>query len=142
MIPNSTLFKKACAARKKSYSPYSQFKVGAAIQLSNKKVFSGCNVENSSYGGTVCAERTAIFKAVSESGPKIVIEEVVVVTDASPAWPPCGLCRQVIAEFSTPKTKIHAMNLKGECRTSSFEELLPQAFLPEHLKKFPRHGSR
>ena len=129
------LFEKAAEARLRSYSPYSQCKVGAAIRLSNQSIFSGCNVENASYGGTVCAERTAILKAVSETGTPLKIEEIVVVTDATPPWPPCGLCRQVIAEFAAPHAQIHAMNLQGECRTSTFEELLPQAFVPQHLQK-------
>ena len=132
---SSKLFDLAKEVRLRAYSPYSQVKVGAALLLKNGQIFTGCNVENSSYGGTVCAERTAILKAVSETGPRIEITEIVVVTDASPAWPPCGLCRQVIAEFAAPHTLIHAINLQGDCRTTAFSDLLPQAFLPEHLGK-------
>jgi cytidine deaminase len=135
-LPGSLLelFQVALRARDRSYSPYSGFKVGAAIRLESGEVFNGCNVENSSFGGTVCAERTAILKAVSEKGPTIRIAEVLVVTDASPGWPPCGLCRQVIAEFGS-KAHIHATNLKGELKTTRMDELFPDAFLPEHLKK-------
>lgn len=133
-MPTPELLEAARASREKSYSPYSGHKVGAAIKLSNGKVFSGCNVENSSYGGTICAERTAIFKAVSECG-KIQITEVLVVTDANEPWPPCGLCRQVIAEFAKPDIAIHAANLQGAIKTKKFGELFPDAFTPDYLKK-------
>src|SRR5690242_15716831 len=88
------LYKMALLAREKSYSPYSGHKVGAAIRTSSGKIYTGCNVENASFGATVCAERTAIQKAISESGP-ITVTEVMVVTQADPPWPPCGMCRQV-----------------------------------------------
>lgn len=126
------LHEKAIAARQNSHSPYSHFKVGAAVLLTNGKVYSGCNVENASYGGTVCAERIAIFKAASEEGP-ITIDEIVVVTDSEKAWPPCGFCRQVIAEFATDKTKIHTANLTEIQKTFSFDELFPESFRPSHL---------
>ena len=129
------LYEKASNTRKKSHSPYSHHKVGAALRLTDGKIYSGCNIENSSYGATVCAERTAILKAISENGGKARIEEIVVVTDATPPWPPCGMCRQVIAEFATPKTRIHAANLKGETVSTDFGKLMPQAFTPGHLVK-------
>ena len=128
------LFQAAKKARENSYSPYSGEKVGAAIRLKNGKIYAGCNVENSSYGATICAERTAIQTAVAAEGPKIEIVEVAVVTDHSPAWPPCGLCRQVIAEFGLNST-IHAADLKAIQSTVSFKDLFPSAFTPEHLKK-------
>jgi len=138
-VKNSKLFEAARDARERSYSRYSGFKVGAAIELEDGRVYSGCNVENSSYGGTVCAERVAIWKAVSENGPNpIRLKQVVVVTEASPAWPPCGLCRQIIGEFGTAEGQdvtVHAINLKGETRTWKFNELFPDAFTPEHLEK-------
>lgn len=127
------LFSAALIARTRSYSPYSQHKVGAAIRLSDGRIFSGCNVENSSYGATVCAERVAIQKAVSESNGRIQIREVLVVTDSEPGWPPCGMCRQVIAEFG-PESKIVCTNLQGSTREFSLEALFPQAFTPDHLK--------
>jgi cytidine deaminase len=126
------LVKAAMEARKRSYSPYSQHKVGAAIRLKNGKIFSGCNIENSSYGGTVCAERTAIFKAVSENG-KIQIAEVAVVTDSPQPWPPCGFCRQVIAEFASPDIPLYAANLEGTLRISRFGDIFPDAFTPDFL---------
>ncbi|MBV9470449.1 MAG: cytidine deaminase [Abitibacteriaceae bacterium] len=127
------LYQLACAAREKAYCPYSGYQVGAAIRISDGTIYTGCNVENSSYGATNCAERVAIQKAVSEHG-KIQIADVMVVTDANPPWPPCGMCRQVIAEFSA-QTVIHAANLQGEIITTSFADLLPQAFTPEHLHR-------
>jgi cytidine deaminase len=133
--PTAELYRMACQFRERSYSPYSRHKVGAALRLSDGRVFGGCNVENSSYGGTVCAERTAILKAVSESDEPVTIAEIVVVTDATPPWPPCGLCRQVIAEFASPATSLVATNLQGEAVTTPFSEIFPNAFTPQHLKK-------
>lgn len=127
------LYKTALMVRERSYSPYSHHKVGAAIKLSDGRIFGGCNVENSSYGATVCAERVAIQKAVSESG-KIVVTDVLVVTDSDPAWPPCGMCRQVIAEFG-PKARIITGNLQGNLKSLKLAELFPQAFTPEHLTR-------
>ncbi len=122
----------ALHARIHSHSPYSNHKVGAALQLSSGEIFTGCNVENASYGGTVCAERVAVWKGVSEKG-KIQIEDVVVVTDADQAWPPCGFCRQVMAEFSYPGTMIHLANLKGVQRSLKFDDLFPESFHPSYL---------
>jgi cytidine deaminase len=129
------LFALARASRERSYSPYSGFKVGAALRLSNGKTFGGCNVENSSYGGAVCAERTAILKAVSETPAPVSVVEIVVVTDETPPWPPCGFCRQVLSEFGSPETQVVSANLKGESVSNTFGELFPNAFTPAHLKK-------
>jgi cytidine deaminase len=118
----------AIKAMDHSYSPYSKRQVGAAIRLSNGKIYSGCNVENSSFGGTVCAERVAVWKAVSEEGPDVLIEEVVVATVASPPWSPCGFCRQVINEFASVDCKVHLVNKSGEIKSFSFRELLPHGF--------------
>ncbi|OFZ22788.1 MAG: cytidine deaminase [Bdellovibrionales bacterium GWB1_55_8] len=134
MPKSNELFQAARAVRERSHSPYSGHKVGAAIRTKSGKIYSGCNVENSSYGGTVCAERGAILKAVSEEG-KIEITELLVVTDASPPWPPCGFCRQVIAEFAAPELNIVSMNLSGEEQSVKFLDLFPQAFTPSHLGK-------
>jgi cytidine deaminase len=132
------LFKAAQKARLNSYSPYSGHKVGAAIRLKTGEIFGGCNIENSSYGGTNCAERVAIQKAVSELG-KIEISEICVVTDAKDPWPPCGLCRQVIAEFARNETKIHSANLSGVVRTTTLGKIFPEAFTPDYLGE-GRHG--
>ncbi len=125
---NETLKSKAIAVMNHSYSPYSKKQVGSAILLTNGKIYAGCNVENSSFGATVCAERVATWKAVSEEGPGIQIQEVVVATDASPPWSPCGLCRQVINEFATQDCKIHLVNKSGEVESYTHQELLPHGF--------------
>ena len=128
------LYKKAVEARKNSYSPYSKYKVGSALRLSNGEVFSGCNIENASYGGTVCAERVAIWNALSQHAGQ-TIDEIVVVTDSDKAWPPCGFCRQVISEFAHADTKVHTANLKGIQHSFLFSELLPNSFNPSFLQK-------
>ena len=134
MTEIKNLFKLAEKTRKNAYSPYSKIKVGAALRTRKGEVFSGCNVENSSYGATICAERVAIQSAVATIG-HFEIAEIVVVTDANPPWPPCGMCRQVIAEFAKPSTVIHAMNPDGAIVSQKFSELFPNAFTPEHLLK-------
>ena len=118
-----------------SHSPYSQKKIGASLLLSNGKSYSGCNIENASYGGTVCAERVAIWKAFSENLVDQKIIEVVVASNEESPWPPCGFCRQVLAEFCTPTTKIKLINLQSVEVNYIFKDLFPEAFKPEHLKK-------
>ena len=118
----------AINVRNNSYSPYSKFKVGAALKLSNGKTFAGCNVENSSYGGAICAERSAVCNAVSAEGPGIKIEEIVISTDTTPPSTPCGICRQVIFEFASPTCVVHLVNLKEEVVTYPFAELFPHGF--------------
>lgn len=125
----------AITARLKSYSPYSTRQVGAAIKLSNGKIYSGCNVENSSFGGTVCAERVAVWKAVSEEGPGIEITEVSIATDASPPWSPCGMCRQVINEFASKSCVVELVNLGTDVITYNFSDLLPHGFDRSSLLK-------
>lgn len=110
--------------RENSYSPYSKFKVGAAVLTKSGKVYGGCNIENASYPVTNCAERTAIFKAVSEGEKDI--EAIAIVADTPGPCAPCGACRQVIAEFAIPRTIM--ANLKGDAKVVSLEELLPFAF--------------
>lgn len=127
------LFQAACEAQKRAHAPYSGAFIGAAVLMSDGKIFSGCNVENASYGGTVCAERVAIFKAVSEGSPK-KIKEILVVSDAEKPWPPCGFCRQVIAEFADENTVIHTANLQNKMKSFSFPEIFPEAFTPKHLE--------
>lgn len=111
---------------KKAHAPYSKFRVGAAILLTNGKVFSGCNVENASYGMTNCAERTAIFSAVARLGPKIEIRAVAVANDHGVACSPCGACRQVIYEFG-PDATIFFPGAKGP-KHAHITELLPEGF--------------
>jgi cytidine deaminase len=100
--------------------------------MGDGQIFGGCNVENASYGGTVCAERIAIFKAISE-GAVHSIKEVMVVSDAEKPWPPCGFCRQVIAEFGSEDTLVYTANLQGKMKTFKFGDIFPEAFTPAHL---------
>jgi len=111
---------------KNAYAPYSRFRVGAAILLSNGKIFSGCNVENASYGMTNCAERTAIFSAVAQLGPKIDIRAVAVTNDQGVPCSPCGACRQVIYEFGRDAT-IFFQGTAGP-KHAHITELLPEGF--------------
>ncbi len=122
------LFESARAVRKNAYAPYSHFKVGAALRDNRGRIFTGCNVENASYGGTQCAERAAITAMVA-SGARDV-KEIVIVTDTPEGCPPCGFCRQVLSEFSgDPRTtKVHIANLTGGVKTLTMSELLPHAF--------------
>jgi len=126
------LYEAAKKVREKAYSPYSGHKVGAAVKTSTGKIFTGCNIENSSYGATNCAERVAIQNAISNEG-NIRITDLLVLTDATPPWPPCGMCRQVIAEFADKNLMIHSTNLKGNTKSVKFSELLPEAFTPDYL---------
>src|SRR5213079_1104474 len=98
------LHQAAVKVMENAHAPYSHFRVGAAILLSNGKIFAGCNVENASYGMTNCAERTAIFAAVARLGPKIEIRAVAVTNDRGVPCSPCGACRQVIYEFGPDAT--------------------------------------
>ncbi len=127
------LFKAALEVQKNSYSPYSGHKIGAALRLKSGQIFSGCNVENASYGATICAERAAVLKAVSEVG-SMVITQICVVSDNSQAWPPCGMCLQVLAEFATSDTEVILATPAGVQRTLSFSALLPHGFDAEFLQ--------
>jgi cytidine deaminase len=126
------LIREAIEARKHAYTPYSHFQVGAAL-LAGGKVFLGCNVENASYGLTNCAERTAVFKAVSEGNIKI--EAIAIVADTEGPVSPCGACRQVLAEFCDRDTKIYLSNLHGNTEEWTMEQLLPGAFQARDLTK-------
>ncbi len=117
-------------ARKNAYAPYSKFKVGAALLTKSGKVFTGCNVENSSFGASMCAERVAVFKAVSEGEREF--EAIAVVTDTDDPAMPCGMCRQVLSEFSMD-IEVYAANLDGKVKTTTLRELLPYAFTKEDL---------
>lgn len=131
MITNSNLRKVAIEASKKAYSPYSKVHVGSALLTEDGKVFSGCNVENSSYGGTVCAERVAIFKAVSEN--HIKIKKLYVYTREG--WPPCGMCRQVMSEFAANDLEVIIGDEGGKEIIMKFSDLMPLSFTPDKLLK-------
>jgi cytidine deaminase len=120
------LLRAANKTMQNAHAPYSNFRVGAAILLTNGKIFSGCNVENASYGMTNCAERTAIFSAVAQLGPKIEIQAVTVVNDHGVACSPCGACRQVIYEFG-PDAVVFFQGARGP-KQAHITELLPEGF--------------
>lgn len=119
-------------ARLHSFSPYSRFRVGAALLTRGGKVYSGCNIESSSYGLTVCAERTALFKAVSEGDRKFVA--IAVATDQAGFIPPCGACRQVIMDLAGDIDVIMTGN-RGGIRVARMSELYPFPFGAGNLKK-------
>ncbi|MCP8967164.1 cytidine deaminase [Ectobacillus ponti] len=125
------LVQEAVEARKQAYVPYSKFAVGAALLTADGKVYRGCNIENAAYSMCNCAERTAIFKAVSEGEKKFTA--IAVVADTDRPVPPCGACRQVMVELCQPETKVYLTNLKGNLLETTIEGLLPGAFLPEDL---------
>jgi len=129
MVPANVRAKLLRSARKvmmNAHAPYSNFRVGAAVLLSNGKISSGCNVENASYGMTNCAERTAIFSAVAQFGPKIKVRAVLVVNDHGVPCSPCGACRQVIYEFG-PDSTIFFEGKNGP-KQAHITELLPEGF--------------
>ena len=129
------LIETATAARLKSVAPFSNFLVGAALQTSDGKVFTGSNVESASYGLTVCAERVAIWKALSEGERDFT--ELVIVADTEQLTPPCGTCRQIIWEFCK-NAKIVLANLRGGREELTIKELLPRAFDARFLKSASR----
>ncbi|KAJ7579291.1 cytidine deaminase-like protein [Mycena floridula] len=145
----AALIKAAFEAKAHSYSPYSKFPVGAALLSADGKIFKGANVENASYGGTICAERTAIVKAVSEGTRSFI--GLAVTTNVSSAISPCGMCRQVIREFCALEMPVFLVPgdypqspedietgkpgiTEGGVRETSIGELLPDSFGPEHLE--------
>jgi cytidine deaminase len=130
------LIRDAMEAVKNSYAPYSHFQVGAALLTKNQKVYKGCNIENSAYGATNCAERTAIFKAISEGNKEFSAIAIVggkngLVTDFCP---PCGVCRQVMREFTDPKSFLVILaRTEEDYLVFLLEELLPLSFGPENM---------
>ncbi len=124
-ITNEELIRIANEAKEFAYSPFSNFKVGAALLGKSGKVYTGCNVENSAYGATNCAERTAIFKAVSEGEREF--DKIAIMSSSGDFTSPCGTCRQVIFEFMQ-KGEIILGTEKGEIKVYSVEEMLPEGF--------------
>jgi cytidine deaminase len=123
------LHQQALAVAQHAYAPYSNFRVGAAILLTNGNIVTGCNVENASYRLTSCAEQAAIAAAVSQYGPTIRIRAVAVVNLNETASQPCGACRQTIHEFSTPDTVVYYPTQNGTIASATIAALLPAAFL-------------
>lgn len=135
-MPESAKFRALVDAakevRKNAYSPYSGVKIGAAVLTSSGKVFAGCNIENSSYGLSCCAERTAIFKAVSEGSRDLVA--IAIVGKSRDFTSPCGACRQVMVEYN-PEMKVLRRGTDGFKEDTTAEALLPSRFGPEELSK-------
>ena len=125
------LIRVASLARQRAYAPYSKYKVGAAIRTKRNKVHSGANVENASYGMTICAERTAAFAAVNAGDTAFDAIAIVIDDDRLPT--PCGACRQVLAEFS-PDMRVILATTGGKRKVTTLGELLPDPFLPESLR--------
>lgn len=130
-MDKNSLIKRAVEIREQSYSPYSKFPVGAALLTTSGKVFTGFNIENAAFPVSCCAERVAIFNAISAG--ETDFKEMAVVADTNRPVPPCGSCRQVMSEFFNPKLKIHLANLKDDIKTTTMEELLPFSFKPHDL---------
>lgn len=130
------LIKLALEARKNAYAPYSNYLVGASVLTESGRMYTGCNIENASYGATNCAERTAIFKAVSEGERSI--KAICIAGGKRGEEPssyayPCGMCRQVISEFGNDETKIIVANSETDFKVYSLKEILPFAFTKENL---------
>ena len=124
------LIKYAIEARKNAYAPYSHFNVGAALLTKNGKIYTGCNIENSSYGASVCAERVAMFKAVSEGEREFTA--LALVTDTKEPVMPCGICRQVLAEFA-PQLKIYSATISGIVKETTLDKIFLDAFTMKNL---------
>lgn len=126
----SELIKEALKAKEKAYVPYSNFHVGAALLTEDGQLYTGCNIENAAFGPSVCAERTAIFKAVSDGHRKV--KEIAIVGDSNYSYP-CGVCRQVLREFGKDAT-IYVANSEDDYREYKLEDLLPNSFGPDDLE--------
>ena len=128
--PVAALVSLATDAREKAHAPFSKFKVGAALLASSGEIVTGCNIENASYGLTLCAERVAVFKAVSEGFRDF--EAIAVVADSQRPTAPCGPCRQILWEFCGD-IWVHMEDLKGRSRTMKMSEILPHPFDARNL---------
>jgi len=125
-FPVEKLIKAASAARERAYAPYSSFKVGAAILTAEGRYYTGCNIENASYGLSCCAERVALFKAVSNGERSF--EAIAITAGTDDYCTPCGACRQALAEFN-PAMKVYMANGRGDYKLRTVAELLPAAFV-------------
>ncbi|WP_096188360.1 cytidine deaminase [Evansella halocellulosilytica] len=132
-MEEKTLITEAMKARERAYVPYSKFPVGAALLSSDGTVYHGCNIENAAYSMCNCAERTAIFKAVSEG--VMNFKAIAVVADTDGPVSPCGACRQVMSELLPRDAKVILSNLNGDVSEWTVEEILPGAFSPKDLER-------
>ena len=138
------LIRSAFQARKRAYTPYSRFQVGAALLAKNGTVYQGCNIENASYPATNCAERTAFYKAVSEGvrefqaiaivGGSVLYPKTAEENQCTDLCSPCGICRQVMREFCKPDFKIILVKSEEEWKVYTLSQLLPEGFGPENLR--------
>lgn len=128
---NAKLIEAAIKARENAHAPFSNFKVGSALLTENGEIFTGCNVENATYGLTICAERVAIFKAISDGAKNFT--KIAVAADTENLTPPCGACRQIIWEFCGD-VEVILTNLQGKTETFQMRELFPKAFDASFLK--------
>ncbi|OYZ23594.1 MAG: cytidine deaminase [Bdellovibrio sp. 28-41-41] len=130
-------FEKAKGFRNNAYSPYSNFLVGAAVKLEgHTEIFLGCNIENATYGASICAEQVAITKAISQV-PGGKLESLVLVTDTNPVAGPCGICLQIMNEFSSDNFMVHLANLSGIQKSIAFKNLLPLGFNRSNMSTTP-----
>ncbi len=133
-MPCDDLLAEARKVRERAYAPFSRFRVGAAARSADGRIFSACNVESSSYGLSICAERAAVAKAVSEGCRKLV--EIAIVADTERPCPPCGACRQLIYELG-PDARVVMANLQGDVKVAQIADLLPGAFTAEYMRREP-----
>ncbi|MCX7772115.1 MAG: cytidine deaminase [Clostridia bacterium] len=122
----------AVKAKESAYAPYSGFHVGAALLADNGKIYTGCNIENASFGATICAERTAIVKAVSDGARQILA--IAISSDSKAATMPCGICRQTMSEFCASDMPMYLSNREGQFETYSFDQILPHSFRQSDLE--------
>lgn len=133
-MDSKILIKKAIEAREMSYSPYSNFKVGAAALFEDGNIYTGCNIENASYGATNCAERTAIFNGVSRGNK--VLKALALIGDTNNYTYPCGICRQVIGEFAEDRDmKIYIVKNENDYIETTLNKIMPEGFFKEDLNK-------
>ncbi|TDT51093.1 cytidine deaminase [Fonticella tunisiensis] len=130
-MDDKNLIEIARNAMEKAYVPYSKFRVGAALLTNDDRVITGCNIENASFGGTNCAERTALFKAISEGYKSF--KKIAIISESSNYTYPCGICRQVLSEFC-PELEVIVANNRGEYKTHKLSELLPYAFTNDDME--------
>jgi cytidine deaminase len=129
-VGTDVLAERAFAAMEQAYAPYSRFRVGAALEDDTGGIHHGCNVENASYGGAICAERAAVLRAVADGARRFT--RLVIATEASTPTPPCGMCRQVLVEFA-PRLAVESRTRGGAVARWRLDELLPHAFTPDAL---------